>query len=133
MRRRTLMLTLGVVTLLALGCAAGSARAWLGQGTELVLAGASDVSIMRKGLSGVHIRYRLPRGQTFNDVRRLLNVLGWRRVSGPNFDRTTLSFARAGWPQPIREILVLAVDPADHAVIDMDFARCLNWDTVRCF
>jgi hypothetical protein len=133
MRRRLLQGLLGGLALVIVLCAAGTARWWAGQGGALVMSGARNVQIVRQGVSQLHLTYRLPAGQTVYDFRRFLISQGWQRIVFPNYDRTTLSFARAGWPQQIREILVMTIDPQQPDLIDLQFGRCLRTAWVRCF
>jgi hypothetical protein len=133
MRRQFLVCLLGGLTLLSVICAAGTARWWASQGGALVMSGARDVRVVRQGVSQLHLTYRLPAGQTVYDFRRFLSGQGWQRIVFPNYDRTTLSFARAGWPEQIREILVMTIDPQQPDLIDLQFGRCLRPAWIRCF
>jgi len=127
------MLGVGAVALLVLLCGAAAVREWLAQGDTLVMRGARDVTIARRGLSQLHLTYRLPDGQTISDLRIFLTEQGWRRVTLSNSDPTTLSFARRGWPTVIREILVITLDPQHREIVDLQFARCVVSSWVRCF
>jgi hypothetical protein len=133
MRRRTLILAAGAVVLMTLLCGSVAVREWLAQGDKLVIRGARDVTIARRGLSQLHLTYRLPNGRTINDLRIFLIEQGWRRVTFSNSDRTTLSFARRGWPAMIREILVITLDPQHREIVDLQFARCFVSTWVKCF
>src|SRR5689334_13224131 len=110
MRRRTLVLGLGAVALMLILCSSVAVREWLAQSDRLVMRGARDVTIARRGLSQLHLTYRLPAGRTISDLRRFLIEQRWRRVRFSNSDRTTLSFVRQGWPTVVREILVVTLD-----------------------
>jgi len=127
------MLGAGAVVLMILLCSSGAAREWLARGDRLVMRGARDVKLARRGLSQLHLTYRLPHGQTINDLRIFLTEQGWRRVRFSNSDRTTLLFVRLGWPNMIREVLVITFDPQQREMVDLQFARCVVSPWVRCF
>lgn len=133
MRRRIYALAWGSVTLLALVCGGMATRAWQAEGYELVLPGASDLRIERSGLAHIHIRYLLPAGQTTHDLTLFLKQQGWQRITFPNIDRTTLSFSRPGWPNQIREIMIVTIDPLERRRADLQFGRCLRFAGVYCF
>jgi len=114
-------------------CGSAAAREWLAQSDKLVMRGAGDVQIARRGLSQMHLTYRLPAGQTIRDLRQFFIQQGWRRINLPNSERATLSFARSGWPTAIREILVITLDPQQRENVDLQFARCLVFTWVKCF
>ena len=120
------------MVLVVLLCGSVAVREWLAQGDKLVMRGARDVKIARRGLSQLHLTYRLPDGRTLNDLRKFLIEQGWRRVRSSNSDRTTLSFARLGWPNMLREILVITLDPQHREIVDLQFARCFVSTWVKC-
>ena len=132
MRRRTLMLGVGAIVLMILLCGSVAVREWLAQSDQLVPRGARDIKIARRGLSQLHLTYRLPNGQTIRDLRVFLTEQGWRRVAFSNSEPTTLSFARTGWPNMIREILVITLDPQHRELVDLQFARCFVSTWVKC-
>jgi hypothetical protein len=127
------MLGVGAAVLMIALCGSVAIREWMVQGNQLVMRGARDVRLARRGLSQLHLTYRLPAGQTINDLRIFLIDQGWRRVRFSNSDRTTLSFARLGWPSMIREILVITLDPQHREIVDLQFARCFVSTWVKCF
>jgi hypothetical protein len=128
-----LMLGVGAVVLMTLLCGSVAVRAWLAQSDKLVMRGARDVQIARRGLSQLHLTYRLPDGQTIRDLRLFFTEQGWRRVTLSNSERSTLSFVRSGWPKTIREILVITLDPQRREIVDLQFARCFVFTWVKCF
>lgn len=133
MRRRTLALGATALIVLTLMCAALTLRGWASQSSALVMGGARDVNIVQRGVSRMHLTYRLPDGQTTHNLREFLTQRGWRRISMPNSERLTLSYVRSGWPRAIREILVVTIDPLDREVVDLQFARCVVSRWVGCF
>lgn len=133
MRRGTLRLGIGTLLLITLLCGSVAIHGWLTQSNKLVMGGARNVQIARRGLSQLHLSYRLPDGQRIRDLRDFLTRQGWRRISLPNSERLTLSFVRTGWPQAIREILVITLDPEHRDMVDMQFGRCFVSTRVDCF
>jgi len=124
MRRRALQTALIAVLVLTLLCGVGSLRVWSGQGWELVMRGAGNVRIDRRGATRLHITYQLPLKQTWHDLRLFLVRQGWRRVGLSNVDRETLmTFVRPGWRGRSREVLVVTTD-SSHRIVDMQFGHC---------
>ena len=133
MRRAALAIAIATLALLLMLCGAGTVRAWSAQGQRLVMPGASEVRIERDGAFGLHVAYRLPRGQTLHGLTQYLAGQGWRRIKLPNVDRTTLSFARPGWAAQAREILVITFDDRDRRLVDLRFGRCIRVSSwVKC-
>jgi hypothetical protein len=126
MRRRLLIMAVSVVTLLTVLCVAGAGRAWLLRGRELVMPGATDLQIDRRGAFHLNITYRYPAGDTLHDLTQHLVRQGWRRIRFPNSERNTLSFVRLGMAGRMREILVLTLDPNDHQLANLQFSRCVT-------
>src|SRR5512141_1309024 len=97
MRRWALQVALLSVLLLALLCGVGSLRVWSGRGVELVMLGARDAQIDRRGVFRLHITYQLPPRQTRHDLRAFLLRQGWKRIAFSNLDReTVMTFVRSG-------------------------------------
>jgi hypothetical protein len=134
MRRSALHAALLGVLALALLCGVGSLRAWSGRGQQLVMDGAGDVRIDRRGAASLHITYRLSPRQTRHDLRVFLVRQGWRRAGLSNIDHeVVMTFVRPGWYQRVREVLVITTDPS-HREVDMQFGHCIAigaW--VKCF
>jgi hypothetical protein len=125
MRPRALQAALLCVLVLTLLCGIGSLRAWSGRGGELVMRGASDVRIDRRGVARLHITYRLSPQQTRHDLRAFLVRQGWRRTRFSNVDReTVMTFVRPGWYSRVREVLVITTDRS-HREVDMQFGHCI--------
>jgi hypothetical protein len=133
MRRRVLLAAAGGLLLMTLLCGVGTLRAWTAQGQHLVLPGASEVQIDRRGPFRLSIVYRLPGRKTLHDLSQHFVRQGWRRLRSPNTDRSTVSFARSQWSGQMREILIVSVDPDDRRVAQLQFARCFRVNTwARC-
>jgi len=126
MRRRALQVALVAVLALTLLCGVGSLRVWSDQGWDLVMRGASDVRIDRRGAMRLHITYQLPERQTRHDLRAFLMRQGWRAAGFSNADReTVMTFARPGWRDRMREVLVITTDRS-HRIVDMQFGHCVT-------
>ena len=127
MPRPVLKLTFASLIVLSLLCGGGLVWFWLGQGQELVMQGAMDVQLDRRGASRLHITYRLPPEQSLDDLRRFLLQRGWRKPRVPNMDRETLmTFVRPVWANQIREILIITIDPHNRRQVDLQFGRCVT-------
>lgn len=120
------------VLLLTLLCGVGSLRVWSGQGWDLVMRGAGNVQIDRRGAMRLHIIYQLPVKQTRHDLRVFLVRQGWRRARLSNVDReTVMTFVRPRWRGRMREVLVVTTDRS-HRIVDMQFGLCvtvMSWAT----
>ena len=126
MRRRALLVALIAVLALILLCGVGSLRVWSGQGWDLVMRGASNVRIDRRGAMRLHIIYQLPLSQTRHDLRAFLVRQGWRKAGLSNVDReTVMTFVRPGWRGRMREVLVVTTDRS-HRIVDMQFGHCIS-------
>ena len=126
MRRWALQVALMAVLLLILLCGVGSWRVWSGQGRDLVMRGAGNVQIDRRGAMRLHITYQLPARQTRHDLRAFLVRQGWRRAGLSNVDReTVMTFVRPNWRGRMREVLVITTDPS-HRIVDMQFGHCVT-------
>jgi hypothetical protein len=126
MRRRALQVVLLAVLVLTLLCGGGSLRVWSGQGWDLVMRGASNVRINRRGAMRLDITYQLPLKQTRHDLRTFLVRQGWRSAGFSNVDReTVMTFVRPGWRGRMREVLVVTTDRS-HRIIDMQFGHCVT-------
>ena len=126
MRRRVLQVALMAVLLLTLLCGVGSLRVWSGQGWDLVMRGASNVRINRRGAMRLDITYQLPRKQTRHDLRAFLVRQGWRSAGFSNVDReTVMTFVRPGWRGRMREVLVVTMDRS-HRIVDIQFGHCVT-------
>jgi hypothetical protein len=126
MRRRALQLAVAGMLALTLLCGVGSVRAWSGRGWELVMPGAGDVRIDRRGALRLYIIYRLPPKQTRHDLRAFLLRQGWRRTRFSNVDReTVMTFVRPGWYGRSREVLVVTTD-SSHRIVDMHVGQCIT-------
>ena len=126
MRRRALQVASMAVLLLTLLCSVGSFRVWSHQGWDLVMRGADNVQIDRRGAMRLHITYQLPARQTRHDLRVFLVRQGWRRAGLSNVDReTVMTFVRPGWRGRSREVLVVTIDPS-HRIVDMQFGHCVT-------
>src|SRR6266567_487986 len=113
MRRRALQVALMAVLVLALLCGVGSVRVWSGQGWDLVMRGASNVRIDRRGALRLHITYQLPLKQSRHDLRAFLVRQGWRSADISNVDHeTVMTFIRPGWRGQMRDVLVITTDRA---------------------
>jgi hypothetical protein len=114
------------VLVLTLLCGVGSLHVWSGQGRNLVMRGASDVRIDRRGVLRLDITYRLSQKQTRHDLRLFLMRQGWRRTRFSNVDReTVMTFVRPGWPDRTREVLVVTTDRS-HRIVAMQFGHCVT-------
>jgi hypothetical protein len=112
--------------LLTLLCGAGSLRVWSSQGQNLIMRGAGNVEIDRRGAMRLHITYQLPDNQTRHDLRVFLVRQGWRRAGLSNVDReTVMTFVRPGWRGRSRDVLVVTTDPS-HRIVDMQFGHCVT-------
>src|SRR4051794_24404613 len=119
MRRRALQVALMAALALTLLCGVGSLRVWSGQGWDLVMRGAGNVRIERRGAMRLHLTYQLPLNQTRHDLRAFLMRQGWRSAGFSNIDReTVMTFVRPGWRDRIREVLVVTTDRS-HRIVDM--------------
>ena len=126
MRRRALQVALMAVLSLTLLCGVGSVRVWSGQGWNLVMRGAENVQIDRRGAMRLHIIYQLPAKQTRHDLRGFLVRQGWRKAGLSNVDReTVMTFVRPGWRGRMREVLVVTTDRS-HRIVDMQFGHCIS-------
>ena len=126
MRHRAVQLTLAAVLLLTLLCGGGSLRVWSSQGRNLIMHGAGNVQINRRGAMRLHITYQLPAKQTRHNLRVFLMRQGWRRASLSNVDReTVMTFVRPGWRGRMREVLVVTTDPV-RRIVDMQFGHCVT-------
>jgi hypothetical protein len=126
MRQRALQGALLAVLLLTLLCGVGSLRVWSGQGRQLIMRGAGNVQINRRGAMRLHITYQLPAKQTRHDLRVFLMRQGWRRARLSNVDReTVMTFVRPAWRGHMREVLVVTSDQS-HRIVDMQFGRCVT-------
>ena len=126
MRRGALQVALMAVLVLTLLCGVGSLRVWSGQGWELVMRGAGNVRIDRRGAMRLHITYQLPVKQTRHDLRRFLVRQGWHAAVLSNVDReTVMTFVRPGWRGWSREVLVVTTDRS-HRIVDMQFGHCIT-------
>jgi hypothetical protein len=126
MRTWALRGALLTVLLLTLLCGVGSLRVWSGQGQDLVMRGAGNVQIDRRGATRLSISYQLPAKLTRHDLRVFLVRQGWRRARLSNVDReTVMTFVRPGWRGRSREVLVVTTDPS-HRIVDMQFGRCFT-------
>ena len=133
MRQRALQIALMAVLLLTLLCGVGSLRVWSNQGWHLVMRGAGDPQIDRRGVFRLHITYQLPPRQTRHDLRAFLLHQGWKRISFSNLDReTVMTFVRPSGYSQVREILVITMDRS-HRNVDMHVGRCVTLGTwVNC-
>jgi hypothetical protein len=133
MRRWALQVALLAVLALTLLCGVGSLRVWSGRGAELVMRGAHDPQIDRRGVFRLHITYQLPPRQTWHDLRAFLLRQGWKRVGFSNLDReTVMTFVRPGGYRQVREVLVITMD-RPHRNVDMRVGRCVTLGTwVNC-
>ena len=126
MRRRALQVASMAVLLLTLLCGVGSFRVWSRQGWDLVMRGADNVQIDRRGALRLHITYQLPARQTRHDLRVFLVRQGWRRAGLSNVDReTVMTFVRPNWRGRMREVLVITTDQS-HRIVDMQFGHCVT-------
>jgi|SwirhirootsSR3_FD_contig_41_13962250_length_910_multi_1_in_0_out_0_2 hypothetical protein len=126
MRRRALLVALIAVLALILLCGVGSLRVWSGQGWDLVMRGASNVRIDRRGAMRLHIIYQLPLSQTRHDLRAFLVRQGWRSAGFSNIDHeTVMTFVRPSWRDRMRDVLVVTTDRS-HRVVDMQFGHCIT-------
>jgi hypothetical protein len=126
MRPRALQVALLAVLVLTLLCGVGSFSVWSGQGLNLVMRGASDVRIDRRGVLRLDVTYRLPLKQTRHDLRLFLMRQGWRRTRLSNVDReTVMTFVRPGWHGRTREVLVVTMDRS-HRIVAMQFGHCVT-------
>jgi hypothetical protein len=126
MRRWALLGAVLAVLLLTLLCGVGSLRVWAGQGRDLVMRGADNVQIERRGALRLNITYQLPANQTRHDLRMFLVRQGWRKAGGSNMDREmVMTFVRPGWRDRMREVLVITTDPS-HRIIAMQFGHCFT-------
>jgi hypothetical protein len=117
------------VIALTLLCGVGSFRLWYDRGWDLVMRGASDVQIARRGAIRLQISYRLPPGQTRLDLRAFLKGQGWRRAEINNLERETkMTFVRPGWNRQVREVLIITFDRS-HRVVDLRFGHCVRIGT----
>src|SRR5436190_3700976 len=126
MRRRALQVALLAVLVLTLLCGVGSLRVWSGQGWDLVMRGASNVRIDRRGAMRLDITYQLPLKQTRHDLRAFLVRQGWRSAGLSNIDReTVMMFVRPSWHGRMREVLVITTDRS-HRIVDMQLGHCIT-------
>ena len=126
MRPRAVQVALMALLALTLLGGVGSLRVWSGQGWDLVMRGAGNVQIDRRGAMRLHITYQLPARQTRHDLRVFLVRQGWRRAGLSNVDReTVMTFVRPNWRGRMREVLVITTDPS-HRIVDMQFGRCVT-------
>jgi hypothetical protein len=126
MRRRVLQAALASVLTLTLLCGVASLHVWFGRGGELVMRGARDLQIDRRGIYRLHITYQLPPQQTRHDLRVFLLRQGWKRARSTNLDReTVMTFVRPGAYRQVREILVITIDHS-HRNVDMQVGRCVT-------
>jgi len=121
-----LLVALMAVLVLILLCGVGSLRVWSGQGWDLVMRGANNVRIDRRGAMRLHITYQLPVNQTHHDLRMFLVRQGWRDAEFSNIDHeTVMTFVRPGWRGRLREVLVITTDRS-HRIVDMQFGHCIT-------
>ena len=126
MRRPALQIALVAALLLTLLCGVGSLRVWSGQGQNLIMRGAGNVQINRRGAMRLHISYQLPLSQTRHDLRAFLVQQGWRSAGFSNIDHeTVMTFVRPSWRDRMRDVLVVTTDRS-HRVVDMQFGHCIT-------
>ena len=126
MRRCVLQAAVASVLTLTLLCGVASLRVWFGRGEELVMRGARDPQIDRRGVFRLHITYQLPPQQTRHDLRAFLLRQGWKRAGFSNLDReTVMTFVRPGGYRQVREVLVITIDRS-HRNVDMQVGRCVT-------
>jgi hypothetical protein len=126
MRRRVLQAAVVSVLALTLLCGVTSLRVWSGRGVELVMRGAHDPQIDRRGIFRLHITYQLPPQQTRHDLRAFLLRQGWKRAGSSNLDReTVMTFVRPGQYSQVRDVLVITTDRS-HRNVDMHVGRCVT-------
>src|SRR5262245_56361595 len=102
--RRVLQAALVCLLALTLLCGVDSLHVWSGRGRDLVMSGANDVRIERRGALRLHITYQLPPQRTRHDLRSFLLRQGWRRAESSNVDHeTVMTFVRSGWDSRLRE------------------------------
>ncbi|MEO7910295.1 MAG: hypothetical protein ABIV47_11660 [Roseiflexaceae bacterium] len=129
MRQRALQAAMLAMLALTLLCSVGLLRVWSGQGWNLVMRGAGNVQIERRGAMRLQITYQLPAKQTRHDLRAFLVRQGWRRSGLSNIDReTVMTFVRPGWRGRSREVLVVTTDRS-HRIVDMQFGHCVTIGT----
>lgn len=126
MRRWLLILSLAGCLALTLLCGVGIAYARQRQGSDLVPAGATDVVFESRGAARAHLSFRLPPGQTFHSLRRMLLRQGWRQARAPNGEPATMTLVRVGAFETVRDIVSISARPGDRKVIDVYLARCLR-------
>lgn len=126
MRRRLLVMVIGGLALMSLLCGAGALRVWSTRGHELIMPGAADARIERRGPFRLNVVYEIPRGRSIHDLSLHLTRQGWRRITFSNTERTVLSFVRPSWPRETREILVVTLDARNHRDVDIEFSRCFR-------
>ncbi len=133
MRSRALQVALMAVLVLTLLCGVGSLHVWSGRGLNLVMRGAGDVRIDRRGVLRLDITYQLPQKQTRHDLRSFLMRQGWRRTRFSNVDReTVMTFVRPSWRGRTREVLVVTTDRS-HRIVTMQFGHCVTLGAwVKC-
>jgi hypothetical protein len=131
MRRRIVFVAIGVLFMLVLLCGTSVARAWSARGYNLVVPGASDIQIERRGLFRLHVNYRLPNNQKMHHVTEYFARQGWRRLRLTNIDPSTLSFVRGD--SQMREILIVTLGMGAVRTADIEFSRCYRfYSWVNC-
>jgi hypothetical protein len=126
MPRRVLQAALASVLTLTLLCGVASLHVWFGRGVELVMRGARDPQIDRRGVFRLHITYQLPPQQTRHELRGFLLRQGWKRAGSSNLDReTVMTFIRPGGYSRVRDVLVITMD-SSHRKVDMQVGRCVT-------
>jgi hypothetical protein len=120
------ILTIGGCLALVLLCGTGTLVVWSDAGRDMVLPGAEQVRIDRRGAQSVHITYMLPPNQALRDLRRHLGRQGWIQVRPRSFDRVVLRYERSTAFGRVRDIATVAVRPGQRRLAEINVARCFQ-------
>jgi hypothetical protein len=129
MRRLALALVLAGIGGLALLCGGLLLGGWAGDGSDLVLPGATNVQMSGRGTAHLSVTYDLPTNTRLKSVSQHLEQHGWRPLTTENYDRPGPAFVRVTritWLGVLREVVVVKARPARRQTAEISMARCMQ-------
>ena len=129
MRRLALALVLAGLGGLTLLCGGVLLGGWVGDGSDLVLPGATNVQMSGRGTSHLSVTYNLPDNTRLRSVSQHLERQGWRPLTTENYDRPGPAFVRVTritWLGVLREVVVVKSRPARRQTAEISMARCMQ-------
>lgn len=123
--RRYLLVTGLIAVALAVVCAV-ALYASSQVPTELVPAGAQQVSVQRLGIGHQRISYRMPAGTTMSNLRIALHNQGWRRLRNVDEDLGVQFYSRSLFDRNLRIILTVRRPATSRDLVTLDVAQCFR-------